>query len=268
MQKLALFDGDYFLYLATNPDKELDQEGQPVRKDNKFVYQSNPDVGQMITKVDNIIIDILNTIEAEWYLGFLTGGSFRYKINQDYKANRKGRVRPKYFKVLKEYLIDHWGFYIHNELEADDLVNIARNYYNKINIEDSSHLTAIYGLEPIIVSNDKDILNLEGVHYNPQKKRFEDTSEEGAIDYFWRSMIIGDVGDNIKGIPGKGEKFVEKLITQYPSGDLKIMIYEEYLEYFGEEYGINEFYKNYKSLKILDSYEGLELPNPIKYEKI
>lgn len=263
MNRLGLIDGDYLLYVATNPDKELDQEGQPVKKDNKFVYLEN-NVIRSIEKVNTIIIDILDSIEAECYLGFLTGGSFRYKINQDYKANRKDRIRPKYLKVIKEYLIDEWKFYQHNELEADDLVRIARNKWDFTKELSSLSLTFE---QAIIVSNDKDILNLEGLHYNPQKKQFVDTNEKEALDYFWKSMIIGDQGDNIHGLRGKGEKFVEKLLIENLGIPIESIVFNEYIQFHGEKKGIEEFYKNYRSLLILDEYKNLELPEPIKYIK-
>lgn len=264
---MGLIDGDWLLYVATNPEKELDQEGNPVRKDNKFVYQSNQDVRISIAKMNNVIIDILDSIEAEYYLGFLTGGSFRYKINQDYKANRKGRERPKYFKVLKEYLIDHWGFYQHSELEADDLVRIASKKWNDWNgiFEINGIGTKVEG--SIIVSNDKDILNLEGLHYNPQKQQFIETTKDQAIEYFWKSMIVGDSADNIKGIPKMGEKGAEKLFNGLSCINLPSVVFNKYVSIMGDNEGIEEFYKNYKSLLILDEYKGLELPQPIKCQK-
>lgn len=256
MSKLGLIDGDYLLYVATNPDKELDSEENPVKKDGKFVYKELCP-RDTISKLDQILIDILNSIEAEWYLGFLTGGSFRYKFYPDYKANRKGRERPKYFKMLREYMIEEWKFSTYPELEADDLVNIARNKYDF-----SEEFN-----RAIIVSNDKDILNLEGVHYNPMIRKFVSTDEHEAYNSFWEDMIIGQPGDNIKGIPGLGNKATEKLFKEAEGKDLPSVVFNKYMAVMGEKEGMEAFYKNYKCLKILDDYPGLELPEPVKYER-
>lgn len=263
MSNLTLIDGDYLLYIALNPEKELDTEGNPVRKDEKFVYKQ-VDLFQSISRLNTIIIDILNTCEADYYLGFLTGGSFRYKINPDYKANRKGRERPKYFKVLREYAIEEWKFSIDPEKEADDMVNIYRNFF--INKVDYS-LWEGERYNPIIVSNDKDILDLEGRHYNPMTKKFIETTKEEAEFYFWSDMIIGQPGDNIKGIPGLGLKAKEKLFTGTSALNLSSVVFNKYMNVMGEREGMEAFYKNYKCLKILDEYEGLTLPEPVKYER-
>jgi hypothetical protein len=187
---LSLIDGDYLLYVATNPDKELDEKGNPVRKDNKFVYKAL-NLDECLSKLEQFIVDTLDKTLAEFYLGFLTGGSFRYNIYPDYKANRKDRIKPKYFNVLKEYLLDEWKFYKHKELEADDLVRIAGYKHLKEGIILAGNDVLELAFNPIIVSNDKDILNLEGKHYNPQKGEFVETSKEQAERYFWESMIVG-----------------------------------------------------------------------------
>lgn len=263
---LSLIDGDYFLYVATNPDKELDQEDNPVRKDNKFVYKE-PDLNRCLTKIEELIIDTLDKTMAEFYLGFLTGGSFRYNIYPDYKANRKDRIRPKYYKVLKEYLLDEWEFIQHKQLEADDLVKIASDYFYGYPYEKGQLWAGTAKCIPTIVSNDKDILNLEGKHYNSQKGEFIETSKEQAERYFWESMIIGDIADNIKGIPGMGLKGTEKLFNGLSEINLPVVVFNQYINKMGYNEGIKAFYKNYKCLTILDEYEGLELPDPIKYNK-
>ena len=71
-------------------------------------------------------------------------------------------------------------------------------------------------------------------------------------------MIIGDSSDNIKGIPGKGKAFVNKLFEEQ-TNNLRDLVFKTYLEHFGEYLGIQEFYKNYMCLKILDDYD-IEIP--------
>ena len=92
---------------------------------------------------------------------------------------------------------------------------------------------------------------------------------EFAEQYFWGSVITGDTADNIKGIPGKGPAFIKKLWEECKEINLfKSRVICEYINYFGEEAGIDEFYKNYKCLKIKDSYEGIEFIEPIKSTEV
>lgn len=66
-------------------------------------------------------------------------------------------------------------------------------------------------------------------------------------------------------IPKKGIKFVDKLFKTYVIIDeYEELVKEEYIKYFGKDEGLIEFNKNYICLKILDSYEGMNFPEPIK----
>lgn len=227
LKTTALIDGDYMLYVSYH-----NKAGEDIK-----------DFSQMKDNFESYLESILANSEANNYIGFLSGRNFRKEINPDYKSNRKGE-KPLYFNELKDYVLTK--FNLIEPLEADDCVNICKK-----KIEGS-----------FIVSNDKDLLNLEGRHYNPQKQEWKETTKEEANKYFWTSMIAGDTADNIKGIPGKGIKYAEnrfiKLgVIDYP---YHVLVMSDYIEHFGEYKGIQEFYKNYMCLKILDDYEGFKIP--------
>jgi 5'-3' exonuclease len=59
-----------------------------------------------------------------------------------------------------------------------------------------------------------------------------------------------DSVDNIKGIPGKGKVAAEKIMEGIKCPPARIL--KNYVEHFGEDEGIEQFYLNYKMLKILD----------------
>ena len=225
--KIALIDGDYLLFVACH-----NKTGEDIK-----------DFSQIKDNFESHLENILANSEASGYIGFLTGKNFRKEINPEYKGNRKGE-RPEFFRELKEYVLTK--FNLIEPLEADDCVNICKN-----KIEGS-----------FIVSNDKDLLNLPGRHYNPQKQDWKETTKEEAERYFWISMIAGDTTDNIKGIPGKGVKYAESVLN---TADSEMMFYHQlvyagYINHFGVDKGIQEFYKNYMCLKILTDYEGFKIP--------
>ena len=137
---------------------------------------------------------------------------------------------------MKVHLADKWKFHWLSGCidETDDYV---ASFYSQ-NSQKS-----------FIVSPDKDLLGLEGTHYNPKRNEWI-TNESWVADVnFWKSMVTGDTVDNIKGIPGKGEKYADKVIVGLDN-DFKKYVLEEYVNFFGEYKGIEEFYKNYKCLKI------------------
>lgn len=117
------------------------------------------------------------------------------------------------------------------------------------------------------VSIDKDILNLQGLNYNWKKGEFLTVTEESAKTYFWLSMITGDSIDNIKGLPNKGIKYFNKLLEDNLGVPIESLVFNEYIQHFGEYQGIKEFYKNYISLKILSQKEDFIVPEPVEFKK-
>jgi len=196
------------------------------------------------TLVDNFIDNINQAIEAEFYCGFLTVGKcFRYTIYPDYKANRKYEQKLNYLDRVKEYLITKHNFTYLSGYEADDLVvSFKRQYVD---------------FKSIIVSPDKDILYSVDVAYNPRKNEFVHNYPEDISKYFWTSMITGDTTDNIKGIPGKGPAAAKSIyefgkVIKHPKF-LAGLALTNYIEHFGEVRGIEEFYKNFKCLNLVNT---------------
>jgi DNA polymerase-1 len=251
MHKLCIVDADFLLWSATNGNKVLDEEGNPLKKDNKFVY-TDKTLEEVFKAADDTLITILDKVSAEYYCGFLGAcKSFRKDIYPDYKANRKDLVKPRYFDELKEYLYKKWRFTSTSDgLEADDAVNIVKN-----NLKND--------YECIIVSSDKDLIKcIEGTYLNPRDLSIVNTSTIDAAKAFWKSMITGDYIDNIVGLKGRGEvyansviEFVEDHHTGYA-----MEVLDRYIRHFGEELGIEEFRKNYKCLKILDNFRTFVMP--------
>jgi protein Xni len=208
---------------------------------------------EICNSVDKVISKILIETKATHYLGFYGAGkSFRFNYYPDYKGNRKKLEPLPYIGRIKEYMNEIWEFIPTNHLEADDCVNICKN-----NLQNST-----------ICAIDKDLLSLEGTHFNYKKFEWVTTTKDEAYVQFWKDMLIGQPGDNIKGIPKKGEKAADLILesTTETSDDslFRSLVFENYISYFGEEEGINEFYKNYKCLKILDKSDSFTIPNPVK----
>ena len=197
---------------------------------------------QCIYNCDDFISNINRYAKAGHYVGYLTQGKcFRYDINSTYKSNRKYENMPKFLKEIRQHLRDKHNFISQEGWEADDLV-VSFKAQNE-------------QYESIIVSPDKDILNLPGKHLNPRKMEFKETSKDEALEYFWKSMIIGDSIDSIVGLKGKGEVYASKIIEGMKYSDKLIheQILSEYINHFGEYEGIKEFTKNYLSLKLVDT---------------
>ncbi len=233
--KCALVDADFLIYLVCHN-----------KKDSEHIKS----LDECKQQVDECISSIMLSTKATHYICFLTiGKNFRYSIFKDYKANRKKLEKPLYFKEIRDYLISDYKAISHPDLESDDMCLITRN-----NVSNS-----------FIVSNDKDLLMLEGIHYNPNKELWVETSEQQAEYYFWTSVITGDNSDGIKGIPGRGIKYAQKFLGE-DTIEYAAKVLMGYVVEMGDELGIQEFYKNYMCLKIKDKWEGFVVPEPIEWK--
>lgn len=244
----AVIDLDSIIFSAGAPNKKFDENGNPLRVDNKFVYEDK-NAEQLIESARFLMSNIISTTNSTHYIALVKGRNTtkaRLDINSEYKQNRK-KETPIWFNFIKDYYITEWGAVEVNNIEVDDAVNITR-----LNIPNS-----------FICAIDKDLLNLGGYHYNWRKSEYIDVSSKESEKYFWKSMITGDSVDNIKGIPNKGSKFAD--IALAGNSEYRNIVLDLYCKFFKkEEVGIKEFYKNYFSLKILDSYEGFGIPKPIE----
>jgi hypothetical protein len=107
---------------------------------------------------------------------------------------------------------------------------------------------------------------MEGTHYNWRKSEWITTTKEQEVYTFWKDMICG-THNNVKGIPKKGEKFVEKAFAALVDTHYRTLVFNLYIEHFGEEQGIDEFYKTYKSLKLKTDLGEFILPTPTAINK-
>lgn len=249
MYNCAIIDLDSICFTAANPNKVLDENNEFVKKDGKFVY-TEKSIEEIYESVDSILSSLLSKSKADSYIAFIKGkGNYRYAYNPEYKDNRP-KQSPWWFNDLREHLKAKWQAVQVDGVEVDDVVNITR-----LKVPNS-----------FICAIDKDLLFLEGTHYNWRKDEWTVVSKDEAEYKFWADMIIGQPGDNIKGIPGKGPVAAKEILEDSKCPPARILKY--YIQHFGEYEGIKQFHKNYLSLRILDHYEGFEVPEVIKYNNV
>ncbi len=247
--KIAVIDLDSLAFAAGSPNKVLDDKNEPTKENGKFVYTDKTE-DELKDSVHYWMNEILTKSEATHYIAFIKGrGNYRYEIKSDYKANRP-KESPKWWSFVRNYFIDEYKAISVDGIEVDDAVNITR-----LALKDS-----------FICAIDKDLLGLEGNHYNWRKNEWNYNTAEQALRAFWHDMIAGQSGDGIKGIPGKGTKFVDILFANDEISVQQLTL-GAYIQYLGEDTGIKEFYKNYSCLKILDKLDGFVIPEPISVIK-
>lgn len=127
---------------------------------------------------------------GELYLSPEGKSNFRYDIYPDYKANRANLVKPTHYHALREYAVKYMGAVIADNVEADDMLTIRANELGEG--------------KWVFVTNDKDLMQTPGLHYDWKKKTTKEVSRDEALRCLYTQVLTGDSVDNIKGCPGIG----------------------------------------------------------------
>ncbi len=177
----------------------------------------------------NIISKHIETIKPDFCaVAFdLKAPTFRHKMYDGYKANRKGMpeelaVQLPYAKMCMEYLgmkvLSKEGF------EADDILGTL------------SVMAANEGAHAYVLTGDRDSLQLIDDNVSVLLVKTKDTTEYTREVFFENygvnpdvfvdvKALMGDTSDNIPGVAGIGEKTALKLISDFGNMD---KLYSEY----------------------------------------
>jgi 5'-3' exonuclease len=154
---------------------------------------------------------------------FLTGckqvANFRDEVAPYYKANRAENSKPPYYEEIRAYIQKEYPTIVTEGMEADDYFGQAAK----------DAVIRNPNVLPVIVSIDKDLLMIPGVHYNFVKKEMVYVDEFDANLFFFTQMLTGDRADNIPGLKGYGPKKAEKILKGVP--DINEMIKRVFKEY-------------------------------------
>lgn len=148
--------------------------------------------------------------------------SFRYDLYPEYKANRKDKPKPEFLSDCMAELERYPWLRIPNT-EGDDVLGIVSTRG-----EVGDH---------VIVTVDKDLLQIPGLHWNPDKGDQRRVTEDEADLLFHMQWLMGDRTDNIPGIPKVGPAKATKMLTDVPMAERTAKVFEIY-----ESFGLDREY--------------------------
>lgn len=214
-------DADITIEKYTNPG-ELEHSLHNLRVQvHAVLYDSGCDTYKMyLSRGKTFRDDILDNAE------FVYAGT-----NKMYKGNRINTPKPQWFNEMVDYLCKYYDVRICEGIEADDAVAIQHTRYAKA------------GKQSILISADKDLNTVPGLHYNPQKGIRYNVSDDDADAWFFCQMLIGDPADNIAGLPGYGVQAAYNLLQDCIGfEERRKVVMNEYYKYWHEKKGL-EFNK-------------------------
>jgi hypothetical protein len=144
--------------------------------------------------------------DADSFRFFLSGSNnYRHRIakQRPYKGNRLPESRPYHYQRIRDYMEEKFFPYISAGNEADDEISIA------------AERAKTQHRDTCVVSIDKDLDQIEGWHYNPDKKVFYNQDRDSAICYFYQQVLSGDSTDNIPGCFRIGKEKAAAMIAEW-----------------------------------------------------
>jgi DNA polymerase I len=198
--RTLLIDGDVFIYQFACSAEVATHWG-----DDFWTLHADAKVAKQ--KLDAFLAELKDKLEADRFIIAMsdrTRNYFRKQILPTYKANRDKVRKPVILNELRAYVEEAYECFERPTLEGDDVLGILATS------------TKIIKGEKVIVTIDKDLKTIPGLHYNTNKPElgiYAITEEEADYWHLFQTLT-GDPSDGYLGCPGVGPKKAEELLAQ------------------------------------------------------
>lgn len=227
--KIALIDADRYKHLvASTIGKELEMN----------IPRCN---SRRIELIEERLSSIFSMYSAKGYIFCFSGKSydtFRNHIGfeRKYKGNRtdatpyEGKLDDMAYVVT--YIQNQYPSLIFSDLEADDLVSMLQCEHTFVH------------------SNDKDLNQIPGFHFDEDKYDLVQITEEQAFYNLCYQHIKGDSTDNIVGLFRYGDKKAKDIMDSVPLKQAPLRILQEYQKVHGLTNGTDMFCEMWMLVKL------------------
>lgn len=236
INKVCLVDADYIKHVSfSRAEKIIQQEMIEDLVTMKKVHR---------TEALGMCEDLILLIRDPMVFCFSgkSYNTFRYKIaiEKEYKGNRKrndlsieeAKLKAELMQESMEAIINSHVCLLFDDLEADDLLSMLQDEH-----------TYIY-------SNDKDLKQIPGLHYNKVTNKVDYVSPDEAYRFLAIQMLTGDSTDNICGLVGVGPKNAEKILEGVSHKNTMNAVYKAYKKKYGIIKGTDLFAHNWMLIKL------------------
>lgn len=204
--KPVFVDADSILYYSMPPVEEIE-----LLSDEEGLERSLT----AFLEIVKIIKEACNSSgKMTFFFSCARKDNYRLHFDESYKLNRSDQKRPRFVSALKFHVLKNYANAIECvNVEADDAVAYMHKHSDG---------------NCIICSPDKDVLGqLPGEHFDYRKQTIVETKASSAERFLFLQMLAGDSTDGIKGLPKVGLKTADKILSNSPSFDEVVALYEE-----------------------------------------
>ena len=222
LNKVCLYDADRFKHIGYSRAKAI--------IDREYSFEE-PSIELMKKIVKAESVGLCSDVELKvkdpiiYCFSGKSSNTFRYSIaiSKEYKGNRKTdkltveefKLKMELMNYAMESIIKEKACLIFPDLEADDILSMLqdKNTY--------------------IISNDKDLNQIPGLHIDHANYAVTKVSQEEAIMSLAKQLITGDSVDNIGGIKDLGPAKAAKLLSETDAKNCLNVVYREYKKKYG-----------------------------------
>lgn len=201
MTRTAIIDGDTMAWLAAIRSETTADFGDTGVARVADLDLAKANVREQIESIR----EATGSTEVILALSCPTRRYWRMDVLPTYKQHRAGGAAPVGLAKVKAWMATKANCMIRPSLEADDVVGIL-----------GTNPRLVAG-DKVIVSNDKDLRQIPGRHFNPSKPEAgitEVTAEEGRRWHLTQTLI-GDKTDGYAGCPGVGPVKAGKVLKEF-----------------------------------------------------
>lgn len=194
-------DADFICYqVSAESAEELDPTNPKPRKSFAAMCHNAKTACEYLMRAAGAESYVCHTTPS----GTTKGGRPEQAIQKEYQANRSSAEKPEFLDAIRAYVISELGGKAHLDQEADDGL-----------------CQALYGASDpnlvVITSKDKDLRMCNGLHLDQYTHEIVNVQGFGSISidrsksvaklvgygtkFFWAQCLMGDVADNIQGLP-------------------------------------------------------------------
>lgn len=236
--KIALIDADKVKYTVTyNVFKQL-QSGQidVFAKDDIAIHFTKKFVNDIFDRIDD---DCIFCFSGKSFSTFRNHVAFEKK----YKGSRD-KIVDKYdypnklndMSAAVEYIMSNFNSLIFDDLEADDVISILQDE------------------NTYIISDDKDLKQIPGSHYNYSTNSIYEISKEQALYNLSIQLIKGDSTDDIVGMSGYGDVKTANYLSQVKkTSHLVLSVLHLYQKTYGIFKGTDMFVETWNLVKLREN---------------